>query len=72
MSRATPRSSMDMVLVCLLHEVAVGGSIRAGHGYWGTHSTEPYVDEEASCAIRAHQLPRCFPNEDSGYGYPDK
>jgi hypothetical protein len=59
-----------MVLACLLHDVAVVGFIRADHGYWGAQLIEPYVDEEVSWAIRAHQVLRFFPDEDSGYEYP--
>ena len=32
---------------------------------------EPYVDEEVSWAIRAHQALRFFPDESVGYAYPD-
>ncbi len=60
-----------LVLACLLHDVAVVGFIRADHGYWGAQLVEPYVDEEISWAIRAHQVLRFFPDEDSGYTYPE-
>lgn len=60
-----------MVLACLLHDIAVVGFIRADHGYWGAQLIEPYVDEEVSWAIRAHQVLRFFPDEDSGYAYPE-
>jgi hypothetical protein len=59
------------VLACLLHDIAVGGFIRADHGYWGSQLIAPYVDEEVSWAIRYHQALRFFPDESVGYGYPD-
>ena len=60
-----------MVLACLLHDIAVAGFIRTDHGYWGAQLVEPYVDEEVSWAIRAHQALRFFPDESVGYAYPD-
>ncbi|HTK35104.1 MAG TPA: HD domain-containing protein [Caulobacteraceae bacterium] len=59
------------VLACLLHDIAVGGFIRCDHGYWGAQMLEPYVDEEISWAIRAHQALRFFPDESVGYEYPE-
>lgn len=59
------------VLACLLHDIAVGGFIRCDHGYWGAQLVEPYVDEEVSWAIRAHQALRFFPDESVGYTYPE-
>lgn len=59
-----------MVLACLLHDVAVNGFIRSDHGYWGAQMIEPYVDEEVSWAIRAHQALRFYPDESVGYEYP--
>jgi hypothetical protein len=32
---------------------------------------EPYVDEEVSWAVRAHQALRFFPDESVGYQYPE-
>jgi hypothetical protein len=32
---------------------------------------EPYVDEEVSWAIRAHQALRFYPDEEAGYAYPE-
>ena len=63
--------SDKMVLACLLHDIAVAGFIRTDHGYWGAQLIEPYVDEEVSWAIRAHQALRFFPDESVGYEYPD-
>jgi hypothetical protein len=59
------------ILACLLHDIAVLGFIRSDHGYWGAQMIEPYVDEEVSWAIRAHQALRFFPDESVGYGYPE-
>ncbi|MGO9135887.1 MAG: HD domain-containing protein [Methylovirgula sp.] len=60
-----------VVLACLLHDIAVIGFIRSEHGYWGAQLVEPYVDEEVSWAIRAHQVLRFYPDESVGYGYPE-
>ncbi len=61
----------NMVLACLLHDIAVTGFIRSDHGYWGAQLLEPYVDEEVSWAIRYHQCLRFYPDESVGYAYPD-
>lgn len=61
-----------IVLACLLHDIAVSGFIRSDHGYWGAQMIEPYVDEELSWAIRAHQALRFYPDEAAGYKYPDQ
>ena len=63
--------SEKTILACLLHDIAVFGLIRSDHGYWGAQLIEPYVDEEVSWAIRAHQSLRFFPDESVGYGYPE-
>ena len=60
-----------VVLACLLHDVGVAGFIRCDHGYWGAQLIEPYVDEEVSWAVRAHQALRFFPDESVGYAYPE-
>jgi hypothetical protein len=60
-----------VILACLLHDIAVIGFIRADHGYWGAQLVEPYVDEEVSWAIRAHQACRFYADEEAGYVYPD-
>jgi hypothetical protein len=62
--------SDKMVLACLLHDVAAVGFIRGDHGYWGAQLVEPYVDEEVTWAIRAHQVLRFYPDEAVGYEYP--
>jgi hypothetical protein len=59
------------VFACLLHDISVVGFIRSDHGYWGAQLIEPYVDEEVSWALRAHQALRFYPDESVGYGYPD-
>ena len=59
-----------MILACLLHDLAVVGFIRGDHGYWGAQLVEPYVDEEVTWAIRAHQVLRFYPDEAVGYEYP--
>ena len=59
-----------MVLACLLHDIAVVGFIRGDHGYWGAQLVEPYVDEEVTWAIRAHQVLRFYPDDSVGYEYP--
>lgn len=63
--------SEKTVLACLLHDIAVIGFIRSEHGYWGAQLVEPYVDEEVSWAIRAHQVLRFFADESVGYSYPE-
>ena len=64
--------SEKTILACLLHDIAVTGFIRCDHGYWGAQLIEPYVDEEVSWAIRAHQALRFFPDESVGYPYPEQ
>src|SRR3954453_2332567 len=62
--------SEKMVLACLLHDISTIGFIRGDHGYWGAQLVEPYVDEEITWAIRAHQVLRFYPDESVGYEYP--
>ena len=59
-----------MVLASLLHDISVVGFIRGDHGYWGAQLIEPYVDEEVTWAIRAHQVLRFYPDASVGYEYP--
>ena len=59
-----------VVLACLLHDIAGVGFIRGDHGYWGAQLIEPYVDEEVTWAIRAHQVLRFYPDASVGYEYP--
>ena len=60
-----------LVLAALLHDISTIGFIRGDHGYWGAQLLEPYVDEEVSWSIRAHQVLRFYPDEKYGYKYPD-
>src|SRR5213082_3579114 len=62
--------SEKIVLACLLHDISVMGLIRGDHGYWGAQLVEPYVDEEVTWAIRAHQVLRFYPDDSVGYDYP--
>src|SRR5919197_1930280 len=59
-----------VVVACLLHDIAIAGFIRGDHGYWGAQLVEPYVDEEVTWAIRAHQVLRFYPDPSVGYEYP--
>lgn len=67
------KANMDekTILACLLHDIAVAGFIRCDHGYWGAQLVAPYVEEEVSWAIRAHQALRFYPDESVGYAYPE-
>jgi HD domain len=71
-ARLAQQKGLDekVILACLLHDISVAGFIRADHGYWGAQLVEPYVDEEVSWAIRAHQALRFYPDEEMGYEYP--
>lgn len=60
-----------VITACLLHDISVTGFISGDHGYWGAQMVEPYVDEEISWAIRAHQIVRFFPDPSVGYEYPE-
>jgi len=59
------------ILACLLHDIANAIFIKSDHGYWGAQLIEPYVDEEVTWAVRAHQALRFFPDESAGYAYPE-
>ena len=59
------------ILACLLHDIANVIFIKSDHGYWGAQLVEPYVDEEVTWAIRAHQALRFFADESVGYAYPE-
>jgi hypothetical protein len=67
----TAGMSEKVILASLLHDIGVIGFIRSDHGYWGAQMVEPYVDEEVTWAIRAHQALRFYPDEEAGYAYPD-
>lgn len=59
-----------VVLACLLHDISVMGFIRSDHGYWAAQMIAPYVDEEVTWAVRAHQVLRFFADPAAGYEYP--
>ena len=59
-----------IVLACLLHDVGISGVLRSDHGYWGAQLVEPYVDEEVSWSIRAHQSLKFLPDPAVGFEYP--
>lgn len=63
--------SDNIILACLLHDVAVVAHVRCDHGYYGAQLIEPYVDEEVTFAVRYHQALRFYPDPESGYEYPD-
>ncbi|MDX2142979.1 MAG: twin-arginine translocation signal domain-containing protein [Rhodospirillaceae bacterium] len=62
--------SETVIMACLLHDIAMSGLLRTDHGYWGAQLVEPYVDEEVSWSIRAHQSLRFFADPEVGYEYP--
>lgn len=72
-ARLAMKSGLEekVVMACLLHDIAVFGLIRSDHGYWGAQLIEPYVEEEVSWAVRAHQALRFYPDESVGYEYPE-
>jgi hypothetical protein len=72
-ARHAVRAGMDekIVMACLVHDIGVIGFIRADHGYWGAQMVAPYVDEEVSWAIRAHQALRFYADESVGYSCPN-
>ena len=59
------------ILACLLHDIANAMFLKSDHGYWGAQMIGPYVSEEVTWAIRAHQALRFFPDESVGYAYPE-
>jgi hypothetical protein len=60
----------ELVLACLLHDLPLT-LMRTQHGFWGAQLFEPYISERATFAIRHHAALRFFPDEESGYEYPD-
>jgi hypothetical protein len=58
------------IFACLIHDVTQN-LIKADHGYWGAQLFAPYVDERVSWAVKYHQALRFFPDEESGYEYPE-
>jgi hypothetical protein len=71
-ARLALANGMDekVIIACLLHDIAVGGLVSSGHGYWGAQLVRPYVDEEVAWAIEKHEALRYFPDESVGYTYP--
>ena len=61
--------SEDIVLACLLHDVAQA-VMKADHGWWGAQLFEPYVQPRVAFAIRYHQALRFYPDPAVGYEYP--
>ena len=60
----------DIVFACLVHDLSMA-MMRANHGFWSAQLFEPYVSEKVSFAIRHHAALRFFPDEETGYVYPD-
>jgi hypothetical protein len=63
--------SDNVVMACLLHDIANGCFVRVDHGYWGAQLIAPYVDEEIAWAVKYHQSLRYFADPDVGYEYPE-
>lgn len=63
--------SDNVVMACMLHDIANGCLIRSDHGYWGAQLIAPYVDEEIAWAVKYHQALRYFPDPEVGYEYPE-
>ncbi|GAA1327549.1 HD domain-containing protein [Pseudonocardia xinjiangensis] len=61
----------NVVMACLLHDIAVAGLISSDHGYWGAQLLAPYVDEEVAWAVEKHEALRYFADESVGYSYPE-
>jgi hypothetical protein len=72
-ARIALANDMDekVVIAALLHDIAVGGLVRADHGYWGAQLVRPYVDDEVAWAIEKHEALRFFADESVGYTYPE-
>jgi hypothetical protein len=61
----------NVIMACLLHDIAIAGLLSANHGYWGAQMVAPYVEEEIAWAIEKHEALRYFPDESVGYRYPE-
>ena len=72
-ARIARENGMDakVIMAALVHDIAVGGLIRADHGYWGAQLVRLYVDEEVAWAVEKHQALRYFADESVGYTYPE-
>lgn len=72
-ARLAKINGMDekIIMACLLHDICVSNLIRTDHGYWCAQMVKPYVTEEVSWAIMAHQALRFYPDLSVGYEYPE-
>lgn len=61
----------NVVMACLLHDVANGCFVRVDHGYWGAQMIAPYVADEVAWAVKYHQALRYYADPDMGYEYPE-
>lgn len=61
----------NVVMACMLHDIANGCLIRPDHGYWGAQLIAPYVNEEVAWAVKYHQPLRYFADPAVGYEYPE-
>jgi hypothetical protein len=63
-------ASEEQVFMCLLHDTALT-LLRPDHGFWGHDLYAPYVSERVAWAIKYHQALRFYPDEKTGYVYPE-
>ena len=61
----------EVVMACLLHDIANGCLLRSDHGYWGAQLIAPYVSEQVAWAVKYHQALRYYADESVGYSYPE-
>jgi len=62
--------SEQVILACLLHDLAVTNLIRSDHGYWAAQMIAPYVDPQVAWTVQNHQALRYFAAPIYGYDYP--
>ena len=62
--------SEQVVLACLLHDLAVTNLIRSDHGYWAAQMIAPYVDPQVTWTVQNHQALRYFAAPAYDYDYP--
>src|SRR5216684_3199118 len=62
--------SEEIILACLLHDCGQA-IVRTEHGWWAAQMYEPYVPARTALAIRYHQAPRCYPDSEADYAYPE-
>lgn len=60
----------NVIMACLLHDIANGCLVRTDHGYWGAQLIAPYVNEEVAWAVKYHQPLRYFADPAVNYEYP--